>query len=169
MGRSMNKSDRANLGSYMHGRNAICSANFLRVLKQVHGPEVIIEIVDTKPEPLPPIPNKVVAAAADTAFPEWTGEIKRIQKAVCIEYQVSFTDLCSQRRHHPVVRPRQVAMYLCKRLTGRSLPEIGRRFGRRDHTTASAAIRRIELICASDPEFRQRVEKLAESLGGQLA
>ena len=164
MGRDMNKSDRENIPDYIHSRNAICSANFLKALRENHG-DVQIE-AEPKPEKhLPPIPDKAVAAAAEVAFPDWIHGIKRIQYAVCREYGISLVDLCSRRRSVPIVRPRQVAMYLCKTLTNRSFPEIGRRFGGRDHSTIISAIRRIETICAKDDAFRERVEKLAETIG----
>lgn len=63
---------------------------------------------------------------------------------VCREYNISRVDLISQRRTAPIVGPRQMAMYLAKTLTLRSLPEVGRRFGGRDHTTVLHAVRKIE-------------------------
>ena len=70
--------------------------------------------------------------------------IEDIQRVVARQYNVSRADLLSSRRTANVVRPRQVAMYLAKILTLRSLPEIGRRFGGRDHTTVLHAVRKIE-------------------------
>ncbi|HXZ68871.1 MAG TPA: chromosomal replication initiator protein DnaA [Alphaproteobacteria bacterium] len=69
--------------------------------------------------------------------------IEDIQKKVSLFYHVSMRDLLSHRRDRIIVRPRQVAMYLCKEMTTRSLPEIGRRFGGRDHTTVLYGVRRI--------------------------
>jgi chromosomal replication initiator protein len=169
--------DCCDLQRYVHERNVVCSRNLLQALKASH-PELAPEEVqpdpidaepDIEPTPLPPIPNEVIAKAADIAFPTWVNAVKRIQKAVCDEYGVSLVDLCSSRRNHRVVRPRQVAMYLCKTLTSRSLPEIGRRFGGRDHSTALSAIRRIEIICEKDEAFRARVERVAEQVGGLVA
>lgn len=94
--------------------------------------------------------------------------IEDIIRAVCTEFGVSKLDILSQRRTVEIVRPRQVAGYLAKKLTSRSLPEIGRRLGGRDHTTQIAAIRRIESIIAIDAEFAGRVAKLAASLGGRI-
>jgi hypothetical protein len=116
-----------------------------------------------------PIPNEAISDAAQIAFPSWVNAIKRIQHTVCNEFGITITDLCSKRRHRRIVRPRQIAMYLCKTLTGRSYPEIGRRFGHRDHSTAIAAVERVEKLCAADEAFRARVESLAESVGGSLA
>ena len=71
-------------------------------------------------------------------------KIEDIQRAVARHYNVSRADMLSSRRTANVVRPRQIAMYLAKTLTLRSLPEIGRRFGGRDHTTVLHAVRKIE-------------------------
>jgi len=72
--------------------------------------------------------------------------VTRIQEVVARQYGVSRFDLLSSRRTANIVRPRQVAMYLCKTLTLRSLPEIGRRFGGRDHTTVLHAVRKISWL-----------------------
>jgi len=72
--------------------------------------------------------------------------------------------LSSSRRAQAVVRPRHVAMYLAKQLTSRSLPEIGRKFGKRDHTTVMYAIRRIEELRPKDPALDEDVEQLRRSL-----
>ena len=71
-------------------------------------------------------------------------KIEDIQKLVASHYSVTRADILSSRRTATVVKPRQVAMYLSKALTLRSLPEIGRRFGGRDHTTVLHAVRKIE-------------------------
>jgi chromosomal replication initiator protein len=77
-------------------------------------------------------------------------KIEDIQRLVANHYNVSKADILSSRRTASVVRPRQVAMYLAKALTLRSLPEIGRRFGGRDHTTVLHAVRKIETLSAED-------------------
>src|SRR5205807_9619753 len=77
-------------------------------------------------------------------------KIEEIQRIVARQYNVSRADLLSSRRTANVVRPRQVAMYLAKTLTLRSLPEIGRRFGGRDHTTVLHAVRKIENLVHND-------------------
>jgi chromosomal replication initiator protein len=76
-----------------------------------------------------------------------------IQRKVADHYNVRLQDLLSARRSREIARPRQVAMYLAKRLTPRSLPEIGRKFGGRDHTTVMHAIKRIEELRATDSEL----------------
>lgn len=90
--------------------------------------------------------------------------IEDIQKLVATHYNVSRSDILSSRRSAGVVKPRQIAMYLSKQLTLRSLPEIGRRFGGRDHTTVLHAVRKIELVVASDPALREDIELLKRML-----
>jgi chromosomal replication initiator protein len=101
-----------------------------------------------------------------------SGEPKRvriedIQRVVARHYNVSRTELLSNRRTRTIVKPRQVAMYLAKVLTPRSLPEIGRRFGGRDHTTVLHAVRKIETLTASDNTLAQEVELLKRLISDQ--
>ena len=90
--------------------------------------------------------------------------IDEIQKKVAEHYNVRVADMHSARRSRAVARPRQVAMYLAKHLTPRSLPEIGRKFGGRDHTTVIHAVRKIEELSAYDTSFRDDVELLRRLL-----
>jgi len=91
-------------------------------------------------------------------------KIEDIQRVVARQYNVSRSDLLSSRRTANVVRPRQVAMYLAKTLTLRSLPEIGRRFGGRDHTTVLHAVRKIEGLVGNDTGLAQEIEGLKRQL-----
>jgi chromosomal replication initiator protein len=91
-------------------------------------------------------------------------KIEDIQRVVARQYNVSRSDLLSSRRTANVVRPRQVAMYLAKTLTLRSLPEIGRRFGGRDHTTVLHAVRKIESLVSKDVALSDEVELLKRQL-----
>ena len=91
-------------------------------------------------------------------------KIEDIQKLVATHYNVSRADILSSRRTANVVRPRQIAMYLSKVLTLRSLPEIGRRFGGRDHTTVLHAVRKIEGLTGSDRSLSEEVELLKRML-----
>jgi len=84
--------------------------------------------------------------------------VDRIQRAVCEEFKVTLTDMVSKRRARVIARPRQVAMYLSKKLTKRSLPDIGRRFGGRDHTTVMHAVKRIDELRLADAEFNTQIE-----------
>lgn len=90
--------------------------------------------------------------------------IDEIQKKVAEHYNVRVADMHSARRSRAVARPRQVAMYLAKQLTPRSLPEIGRKFGGRDHTTVIHAVRKIEELSAYDASFREDIELLLRLL-----
>lgn len=90
--------------------------------------------------------------------------IDEIQKRVAEHYNIKVADMHSARRARTVARPRQVAMYLSKQLTPRSLPEIGRKFGGRDHTTVMHAVRRIEELCTEDRSFAEDVELLRRML-----
>ena len=92
--------------------------------------------------------------------------IEEIQKRVAEHFRVKLSDMHSARRARAVARPRQVAMYLAKQLTPRSLPEIGRRFGNRDHTTVMHAIRRIDELRAVDAVLNEDVETLRRVLQG---
>jgi chromosomal replication initiator protein len=91
-------------------------------------------------------------------------KIEDIQKLVASRYNVSRSDILSERRTAAVVRPRQIAMYLSKVLTLRSLPEIGRRFGGRDHTTVLHAVRKIEKAIGEDNTLSDEVELLKRML-----
>jgi chromosomal replication initiator protein len=91
-------------------------------------------------------------------------KIEDIQKLVANHYSVSRADILSSRRTAVVVKPRQVAMFLAKTLTMRSLPEIGRRFGGRDHTTVLHAVRKIEALSANDGTLREELDLLKRML-----
>lgn len=90
--------------------------------------------------------------------------IEDILRIVGRHYKVPRTDLLSSRRSRDVVRPRQIAMYLAKALTSRSLPEIGRRFGGRDHTTVLHSVRKIEQLMRDDGDLTQEIELLKRML-----
>ena len=90
--------------------------------------------------------------------------IDEIQKKVAEHYNIRVADMHSARRARAVARPRQVAMYLAKQLTARSLPEIGRKFGGRDHTTVMHAVRKVEELCGCDQSFGEDVELLRRML-----
>jgi chromosomal replication initiator protein len=118
-----------------------------------------------------PTGASLTVEAAETAIRDLirTHELKRvkiedIQKLVASHYSVSRADILSSRRTAAVVKPRQVAMFLAKVLTLRSLPEIGRRFGGRDHTTVLHAVRKIEALLQIDTILRQELELLKRML-----
>ena len=90
--------------------------------------------------------------------------IEEIQRRVAEHWNIRLTDMSSARRARAVARPRQVAMYLAKQLTSRSLPEIGRKFGNRDHTTVMHAVSRISELMQADSAFAEDVELLRRML-----
>ena len=116
---------------------------------------------ETEPSP----PNWFVVLASDPR-PHDYPSIREIQKAVCKHFNVLMTDLLSPRRTADVVKPRQIAFYLCKVLTPHSLPQLGRRFGGRDHTTVLHAVRKITRCMRGDPVLAQDVAILFETITG---
>ena len=92
--------------------------------------------------------------------------IDEIQRKVAEHFNMRVADMYSERRARAVARPRQIAMFLAKQLTQRSLPEIGRKFGGRDHTTVMHAVKKVEELIATDRSFADDVELLRRTLAG---
>ena len=86
--------------------------------------------------------------------------IDKIQNVTSNFFSISLADMLSPRRSIPLARPRQVAMYMAKKLTTRSLPEIGRKFSNRDHTTVIHAVKTIEKLSENNDEMRKNIEEL---------
>lgn len=95
-------------------------------------------------------------------------KILEIQRIVAEFYDITVAEILSPRRNAMIVRPRQIAYYLSKRLTNKSFPEIGRRFNR-DHTSALSGIRKIERLRKTDETLNIQLNTLARKLGGALA
>ena len=93
-------------------------------------------------------------------------KIEDILRIISRHFGISRGDILSQRRHRSVVWPRQIGMYLAKQLTQRSLPEIGRRFGNRDHTTVLHAIRKIEGELSGNTRLKDELDELKKQLSG---
>lgn len=160
MGRPLERSDCADLEHYIQEQNQICSRNLLKLLQANHG--------------APSNDNPSRNVEPDWWHTMWFGDlivehgprhgvppsISFIQTAVARSFNITRIDILSHRRTHDVVLPRQIAMYLVKILTPRSFPEIGRRFGGKDHTTVIHAIQKISARCVSDPEFAGRINAL---------
>src|SRR5580693_4833935 len=135
-----------------NGRDLEGAVNRLLAHSKLSGQPVTLEMAEREMRDLirPVEPKRV--------------RIEDIQRIVARQYNVSRADLLSSRRTANVVRPRQVAMYLAKVLTLRSLPEIGRRFGGRDHTTVLHAVRKIENLAGNDSAFADEIEALKRQL-----
>lgn len=160
------------------------AADFTRVRPNVILPREVLERIadmgDTSPRELIGVMTKLATYCDLTKKPltlEMAEEaigarggvglktsIEDIQRKTAEFYKLDIRDFQSPQRARRVARPRQVAMYLARQLTTRSLPEIGRRFGGRDHTTVLHACRRIEALCNEDPMFRQEVDFLKQVL-----
>ncbi|MGQ2991893.1 MAG: chromosomal replication initiator protein DnaA [Brevundimonas sp.] len=98
--------------------------------------------------------------------PERRITVDEIQKTVAEHFNMKQADLLSERRTRAIARPRQIAMYLCKQHTTRSYPDIGRRFGGRDHTTVLHGVRKIEELLPTDDQIARDVEALTRKLRG---
>jgi len=135
-----------------NGRDLEGAVNRLLAHNKLTGQPVTLEMAEREMRDLirPAEPKRV--------------RIEDIQRIVARQYNVSRADLLSSRRTANVVRPRQVAMYLAKVLTLRSLPEIGRRFGGRDHTTVLHAVRKIENLVGNDSALAEEIEVLKRQL-----
>jgi len=90
--------------------------------------------------------------------------VDKIQNSVAIFFNIPLAEMLSQRRSRPLARPRQIAMYLAKKMTTRSLPEIGRRFANRDHTTVIHAVKTITRLSEKDEEMKKNIEQLRNLL-----
>jgi hypothetical protein len=140
-------------------------------------------MMENKPSPAALASDSAVAMTAETFFasawrmlggpsahaaadkrPLVSWPVQKIQEAVCAHYQVSMAELVSPSRTQELAGPRQVAMYLSRILTGRSLPEIGRRFGQRRHTTVLHAVRVISARLPADVRLKGDIAAITERL-----
>ena len=90
--------------------------------------------------------------------------VEEIQRKVSEHFNIRLSDMIGPKRLRTFARPRQMAMYLAKQMTSRSLPEIGRRFGGRDHTTVLHGVKRIEELMVTDSQIADDVELLRRAL-----
>ncbi len=96
--------------------------------------------------------------------PAKTVPVDTIKKRVAAHFDISIEDLIGTRRHISVARPRQIAMYFCKKFTKRSFPDIASRMGGRDHTTVMHAVKRIEELANADPKFASLLQIIANKI-----
>ena len=90
--------------------------------------------------------------------------VDKIQNIVSNYFNIALSEMLSQRRSRPLARPRQIAMYLAKKMTTRSLPEIGRRFANRDHTTVIHAVKTITRLSEQDDEMKKNISQIKSLL-----
>ena len=90
--------------------------------------------------------------------------VDKIQNVVSNFFNIALSEMLSQRRSRPLARPRQIAMYLAKKMTSRSLPEIGRRFANRDHTTVIHAVKTITRLSEQDDEMKKNLNQIKSLL-----
>ncbi|WP_395942813.1 chromosomal replication initiator protein DnaA [Brevundimonas sp.] len=167
--------------------NRLKALSALGVVQGEAAPEVLAQLVDRTPGSMRELEGAVntLAAAAGSRLsavsvdeasallgvalrggPERRITVDEIQKTVADHFTLKQADLLSERRTRSVARPRQIAMYLCKQHTTRSYPDIGRRFGGRDHTTVLHGVRKIEELMAQDDQIARDVEALTRKLRG---
>lgn len=124
-------------------------------------PEPVV-IEPPVPEPVTPA-NPIIPIVTAPPFLPWV-TITQIQYIVCARFNISRIELLAERRTAAIVRPRHIAMWLAKKLTTRSLPQIGRQFGGRDHTTVLHATRKIDAERAINAELAQLLDELEAEL-----
>jgi hypothetical protein len=135
----------------------------------------LLEMLEAEPPTIvapAPTPHFHTSAPRDWLVISGKGgcpSIQYIMSKTAEFFGTTAVDMTSQRRDAASMRPRQIAMYLAKTLTLRSLPEIGRRFGGRDHTTILHAVRKIDGLLETDPELRSQVEKVRALIEGRFA
>jgi len=168
-------------------RNRLSALSALGVVQGEAAPEVLAQLVDRTPGSMRELEGAVntLAAAAGSRLstvsvdeasvllgaalrggPERRITVDEIQKTVAEHFSLKQADLLSERRTRSVARPRQIAMWLCKQHTTRSYPDIGRRFGGRDHTTVLHGVRKIEELMPQDDQIARDVEALTRKLRG---
>jgi len=168
-------------------QNRLKALSALGVVQGEAAPEVLAQLVDRTPGSMRELEGAVntLAAAAGSRLsavsvdeasallgaalrggPERRITVDEIQKTVADHFNLKQADLLSERRTRSVARPRQIAMYLCKQHTTRSYPDIGRRFGGRDHTTVLHGVRKIEELMPQDDQIARDVEALTRKLRG---
>jgi hypothetical protein len=149
--------------------NRFASRRLLAKLREVHGvvePEPVEfdepVVVEAEPAP-PPLASSWIKMIEELPDPKGPS-VKRIKLCVAHHFNLSPRDLESPRRFAKIVLPRQIAFYLARKLTTRSLPDIGRRFGGKDHTTILHACKKMVQRMEVDPKLAETVRCLEEQL-----
>jgi chromosomal replication initiation ATPase DnaA len=146
----------------VYNRTRKSTSNLLALLMASHGNSDPMCEFPINTAKLQPIPNEALAEAQRISVPcRAYSQVENIQRVVASTFPgISLKDIRSARRTANVIMPRQISMYLAKTLTNRTLPEIGRRTGGRDHTTVLYAVRKIEKLIQTDAALAKRVENI---------
>lgn len=159
------------IGSMTMEQKAIASRKFLVQLCHSHpgkAAQIILNGIDALEEKDLPEP-KIIGCIEDHTQKRTYGPIRKIVELVADYYKISIDDLLSLRRHKEVIIPRQVAMYLARFCTTKTLPEIGRAMGGKDHTTVLSGVRKISRLIERDVNLAADVSKLSKILSRQEA
>ena len=139
---------------------------------EVKRPVIIIPITEAKPDVVvikcicEKCGKETAPPDTEPQLPKFNLSIRKIVRFVSVQENVPIIDLLSARRTQTVVRPRQIVHYLARKLTLKSLPEIGRHCGGRDHTTCLHSIRKIEFLRSCDPILDEKLNRYTEMLRG---
>lgn len=167
MGRIVSSTECDELERVIRKRNAVCSYRLLEALRLNHGDE------GDEPEPEPreePEPEPQPEPAPEPLTPSTVTElpivmisrnkVEQIKRIICKRYGISKAEIESNTRKAKVVRPRQIGMFIARKYTTHSFPEIGRRFGGRDHTTILYACAKIEKLAAADASLASQIAEI---------
>jgi len=127
-----------------------------------HSPSIQAVVPEAMPAETDPPTWFIISEPKRSDYPS----IRDIQNAVCKHFGVTLIDMLSGRRSAWIARPRQVAYFLCKELTLHSLPQIGRRFGGRDHSSVHHGMTKIKYLCPRDAALAQDIAILTEAITG---
>jgi hypothetical protein len=160
-------------------RNRNTSDKFLRLLRKLHPEKVeahwpVPEPVRTQPKKVEPVVEVIEEECVVESLEAQIEEIhpislRLIQGVVCRHFGMRYMDLVSQRRTAEIVWPRQIAMWLCKAMTMRSLPEIAKQFGGKDHTTVLHAVQKVERMSKEQESFLATLDELREHVRTEAA
>lgn len=158
------KENAYDLVEFVHARNVVCSRALLDALSVYHG--VAVDPPVSEPEDvLPPIPDKEIAQAAEMAFPKYINRLSEIRRLVLKEFPgMTMSEMMSRRRKKHLVLARHICMYVAKYHTGKSYPEIGRRFNGMDHSTIISGVNRIERDIQRNAEIAAMVNRVEKSM-----
>ncbi len=145
----------------------IASRAFLQDELAQRPPVIALPVIAPTPTPLSALRVQWADPDPELINPHIT--LGKIKLAVSQDFKVSILDMMSQRRERVILIPRQIAIFLARKLTLHSLPMIGRSFGDRDHATVINAVKRAEFLMAADQQLAARVAAIRRTIEGQAA